>query len=438
MTGIYNDIYYLRMVKMIQKARKKKSMEICLNDLLYAVSYALDCVEHELIGATIYHAKRVAYLSVQTGRVLGLNEQELLNLAACAVLHDNALTEYIQSEYLNGTDVVSYKEQITLGAHCSMGEDNISQMPFYSQVKDVILYHHERADGNGPFGRITEQTPLLARLIHLADNIDVEFDLNSVSRLKYEKVCNYLTKNIGILFDEIVVKAFMGAFPLEKMQQLQGENIEPLLHNCLPVIKIKYTDKELIGLSTIFAKITDYKSRLTSKHSLEIARKAKKMGRFYGYGKEEQAKLYFAGALHDIGKLIVDTDILEKPGKLTEEEYLHVQNHAYATYQILHSIEGLEDITSWASMHHEKLDGSGYPFGKTAEELGHNERLMACLDIYQALVEARSYKNGMPHKKAMKILYKMAADGKLDERIVYDIDECFGQYTINVTAGSIQ
>ena len=79
----------------------------------------------------------------------------------------------------------------------------------------------------------------------------------------------------------------------------------------------------------------------------------------------------------------------------------------------------------WACMHHEKLDGTGYPFGKKADELGHEERLIACLDIYQALSEERPYKKGKTHNEAIAILKSMSADGKIDESIVNDIDRHF-------------
>ena len=92
------------------------------------------------------------------------------------------------------------------------------------------------------------------------------------------------------------------------------------------------------------------------------------------------------------------------------------------TWKLLSSVGGLEEITSWAGSHHEKLDGSGYPFGYKADRLGKNERLLACLDIYQALVEQRPYKAGLPHGEAMTILYKMGAAGQLDSDILNDIN----------------
>ena len=78
--------------------------------------------------------------------------------------------------------------------------------------------------------------------------------------------------------------------------------------------------------------------------------------------------MYLAGALHDIGKMAVGNEILEKPDKLTDEEFDKMKNHAGYTYLMLSQVDGFEDIRDWAALHHEKLNGKGYPFGKTADE----------------------------------------------------------------------
>lgn len=159
-----------------------------------------------------------------------------------------------------------------------------------------------------------------------------------------------------------------------------------------------------------------------------IAKKAEMMGEYYGLDDDICSCLYIAGALHDIGKLMIPENILEKPGKLTREEYSEIQNHAMGTYRMLSNIGGLEDITRWAALHHEKLDGSGYPFGLKGNQLGKMERLMACLDIYQALCEERPYKKGFSHKAAIDILKEMGANNQLDPEIIKDIDDCMGSY----------
>ena len=93
----------------------------------------------------------------------------------------------------------------------------------------------------------------------------------------------------------------------------------------------------------------------------------------------------------------------------------------------LQEIKGFEYITEWASNHHEKLNGTGYPYMKTGAELDFNSRLIACLDIYQALKEKRPYREAMSHVRAYAILEEMAARGELDYTIVKDIDKVFAR-----------
>lgn len=132
-----------------------------------------------------------------------------------------------------------------------------------------------------------------------------------------------------------------------------------------------------------------------------------------------------AGALHDIGKMAVGNEILEKPDKLKDEEFDKMKNHAGYTYLILSQVDGFEDIRDWTALHHEKLNGKGYPFGKTADELNEQERIMECVDIYQALTEERPYKKGMSHEKTCDILDDMAQKGFIDSTISNKIREFF-------------
>ena len=122
--------------------------------LLAACSYALDCVEAELVHVTNNHSKRVAYMSVCIAKQMGIQEESLQDLAVCALLHDNALTQYIQEELHNDISQIAVTQEVPkLGAHCIWGEKNVAELPFHTDVSDVILYHHENADGSGPFGK---------------------------------------------------------------------------------------------------------------------------------------------------------------------------------------------------------------------------------------------------------------------------------------------
>ena len=182
---------------------------------------------------------------------------------------------------------------------------------------------------------------------------------------------------------------------------------------------------EVKELASFFAQIVDYKSPFTSTHSIGVAEDAERLSRYMGFDEETVQKMYLAGALHDIGKVAVGNEILEKPGRLTEDEFAVMKHHAAYTYYILSDIDDFDEIRDWAAFHHERLDGTGYPFGKTAVELNTQERMMACIDIYQALTESRPYKQGMSHEKACEILWDMAKKGWLDEVIVKQVEDCF-------------
>lgn len=396
-------------------------MKISLNDMIAQVSVALDAVEADLVGATRFHSKRVAILSMTIGRELGYGDDRIFGLAAAALLHDNALTEYITEELESGSDVVKQKELIRAGKHCVIGERNIQGIPFATNVEGAILYHHENADGSGPFQKKADETPLYAQLIHLADQVDVRWNLKNGTRGKYEHVRQYVLENQDILFSERCVTAFLAAVTEQQMEQMQEDGINRVLRELIPDCSTEYDREEIYSFCNLFAKITDYKSGFTMRHSRGIAEKAEIMGRFYGYEEEKITKLYFAGAIHDLGKLVIDNDVLEKPDKLTDQEYRYMKNHAWYTYEILKRVRGLEEITSWASNHHEKLNGTGYPFRKTADELSFEERLIACLDIYQALTEPRPYKAGFSQEQTMEIMERMIEKGEIDAGITKDI-----------------
>ena len=92
--------------------------------------------------------------------------------------------------------------------------------------------------------------------------------------------------------------------------------------------------------------------------------------------------------------------------------------------EALGKVKGFEEISEWTYNHHERLDGSGYPRGLKGDELDFNSRLLACLDIYQALGEDRPYRKAMSHEEAMSIMRQMVKDGKIDGEITEDIEKC--------------
>ena len=399
-------------------------MEIDIIGLLSAFSFALDCVEAELIHVTSNHGKRVAYMSVCMAEKMGVSDDALRDLAACALLHDNALTQYINEEFysdISNIDTLKVSsDDITprqLGMHCIYGEKNLKKYPFKTGVKDVILYHHEEADGSGPFEKKWTEVPLFARIIHFSDMLDAFCKAQKFDEDVFNKAVHFIEKNKDKRFDSEVTKMFFDAFDKDEFSRLGDEHIEEYFWEKVPCEKSFYSFNVLKDLADLFAKIIDYKSEFTSSHSLGVARTASKISEIMGYDKVICDKMYLAGTLHDVGKIAIGNEILEKPARLTDEEFAKMKNHAGYTYMILSKVDGFEEIRDIAAFHHERLDGSGYPFGKRADELTTLQRIMACADIYQALTEKRPYKDGMDHDKACEILKDMADKNWIDKNI---------------------
>lgn len=393
-----------------------------------ACSYALDCIESELVNIRSRHGKRVAYLSACMAEYFGLSEDETQDLVICALLHDNALTQYISEELQknHSTDIRKAVPIATRSTHCIYGEENISRLPFMTDVKNAILFHHENADGTGPFRKTWTEVPLYARIIHLADVVDVAGKSRLSREDAWEWVSHWIKEYEGRLFDSECVSAFLQSVSEDSVLPLRTGDFEKELWQMVPRKKVSLDWQSLKNIADFYARIVDYKSPFTSTHSMGVAEKAAELARYKGYDQLDVEKMYLAGALHDIGKMAIGNDILEKPDVLTDVEFKKMQNHAAYTYMILSEVDDFEDIRDWAAFHHEKLNGKGYPFGKTAQELNDPERAMACIDIYQALTEKRPYKDGFSHEKTCDILDSMAQKGYVDADIAYQIRDCFG------------
>lgn len=394
-------------------------MEVDMNGVIFALSYALDKVESELIGVDIDHAKWVAYMSVLTGKTYDMSFEQLSDLAACAAMHDNALTQYNAGGRDRGLDPSVF------GLHCTFGQENIAGFPFYGDTTDFITYHHENADGTGLFHKNDNEVPLAAKIIHLADMVDVSCKVKDVSVENYKTILNYLNSNTDQMFPRDLVQHFLTKFTEEFYLSLKGRSIKDLLSEELPHNVREYPFEQVRGVMNVFGQIVDCKSSFTRNHSFCVADKVTRMARFYGCDDQIIERIYIAGVLHDIGKMAINNDILEKPARLSETEFAYMQNHAWYTYVILSQIRGFEDITEWASLHHEKLNGTGYPFGKTGKDLSKTDRLLACVDIYQALSEDRPYKKGMEHTKCIDIMRDMASKGLIDAEITEDVNTVF-------------
>ena len=399
-------------------------MHIAMDALCMLFSKAFDMIEAEQIGTSERHSMRVATLCARMGNGHGFTSDAIAALTTCALFHDNALTEYL---FYSKKDARHTRD---LRLHCTYGQRNLAWLPFTKNIDGFVLYHHECETGKGPFGKKAGEFPLEAALIAAADYADAKHHLQRVPPNGLGALRDSIAADIGTISTRAAMEALLDVLDTDTLESLRCENIYRTLEKLLPPWKVLAEDVSVIRLAAFIAHIIDCKSYFTRKHTEQIANRTWLASGHYGYANMERGPLFLAAALHDIGKIATPLGVLEKPGRLTKEELAVIQEHVRLSYDWLGEVAGLGKIRLWASQHHEKLDGSGYSFGLGAEDLDFNSRLIACIDIYQAVCEERPYHPARNHQDTMPILYGMADNGKLDGQIVKDMDEMMADYSL--------
>jgi len=181
--------------------------------------------------------------------------------------------------------------------------------------------------------------------------------------------------------------------------------------------------KELnVGTLYALARAVDAKSSWTAGHSVRGTQLAIDIGKVLGLPRDALDDLQCAGLLHDIGKIGIPQSILDKPGKLTDEEYEIIKTHPSIGARILAPIGAYKRIIPIVEQHHERYDGKGYPFGKSGEEIHFSARIMALADAFDAMVSERPYRAGLKKEQALRIIHEEAGH-QFDPRVV----EAFNQ-----------
>jgi len=161
----------------------------------------------------------------------------------------------------------------------------------------------------------------------------------------------------------------------------------------------------------------DFKSEQTVIHTITITTLTKILGEKLGLSEDEIWQASFAARIHDLGKINIPTPILEKKGTLTPEEYETMKKHVLYTELITTGLFP-KNVVSIAAKHHERLDGSGYPRGLSADMLSIEDRLVQVTDVVSALLQRRSYKDALEKEKVINIITDEALAGRLDKQIV--------------------
>ena len=392
-------------------------MRIDLQQAVVALSDALDLVGID----ALYHGKRVGYMMLAGYSRLEpeLSENQVFQLG---LLHDLGVSSTQVHRHL-----ISELEWSGAQEHCLVGAERLSRFLPLELLAPYVLYHHSRWEELIEQD-VSEKTASLANWIFLTDRVDTLAAVHYQSNILDAKqsIIQTITKYAGSLFKPELVKLFLelsknDAFWLSQEQS----HITDFVASRSQAANLAVLDlAELKKLASIFAEIVDCKSRFTHRHSLGVARLSRYLGAHFGLGEEICNKIEIAGLLHDLGKLQTPDEVLDKAGTLNEPERHRINHHSFETFAMLKKIVGFEDISRWASYHHESLDGSGYPFQMKSNQLDLEARIVAVADVFQALAQERPYRQGLEIDQIDTILLKLAKQQKLDQEVV----ACVGQH----------
>jgi len=382
---------------------------IRLRSIVNSISNTVDLVNNNVTK----HHQRVAYISYEIGRMLKLNHSSMLSLIMAAALHDiGALSSDQESSLLHSIIDENVEE------HAKKGYLLLKDFKPLEQSALIIKYHHHQ--WNEGAGLLDKDTPIPyeGHIIHLADSVEILINKDLHILTQKDTIIETIKSQSGFMFDPETVDAFEKSFQADSpWLALDYISLKELLDNeCDMQGYYELSYKELEEFSKIISYIIDFRSRYTASHSTGVASVASELGRLSGFDEKDCAYLRIAGYLHDLGKIAIPPEILDKECSLTESEYAVMRSHSYQTYRILNEISGMDIITKWASFHHERLDGSGYPFGLTADDIPKGARLIAVADVFSALIEERPYRRSLPLNEVCQIMTQM--DSKLDKQIL--------------------
>jgi HD-GYP domain-containing protein (c-di-GMP phosphodiesterase class II) len=381
--------------------------------LALAVSSALDLISPRIVN----HHRRVAFIAYLIGVELKLPLPRLKDLVLAGLFHD--IGAFSLQERL---DTLSF-EIVKPNRHAEIGYRLLRDFGPFVVPAGIIRYHHVPwRDGNGAWID-GNPVPLESHILHLADRIAVLIPEQSRVLEEVPAIAAEIGSTDGSRFRPDLMEAFDNLCGKEFFW-LDAASLNPLerLASIIVSDSVELDIDSIVGFGQLLARVIDFRSPFTATHSAGVAASAEILARLSGFSDEDQVKIRVAGYLHDLGKLAVPTEVLEKAGALSGAEWNVIHTHTYFGFRTLQKVPAMETLNVWGSLHHEMLDGSGYPFHLTAKDLPRGARIMAVADIFSALAEDRPYRKGMARKEAVEIVERKARDGLLDREIVDTLD----------------
>ena len=422
--------------------RKHTEQAIGRTELLGAFSYALDLTEGQPAG----HSLRACYIASQLADRLGLTDTSFATVHYAALLKDlgcSSNAARIAELYLS--DDRAFKQswktiapglpatlQFVFGAtgktapmgrrlsaighiltngdsvaqemivsRCTRGADIARDLRLGEGVAEAIYHLDEHWDGGGRPDRLTgEGIPLGSRIALLAQIADVFLQAGG-----RDAALSEVTRRAGTWLDPQLVGVFQALAKDDAFwRALASPLLEAQLSALAPDVHDTVDEDYLDAVTSAFGKVIDAKSPFTAGHSARVADYAEGIATRLDALPMRVRRLRRAAALHDVGKLGVSSAILEKPGKLDDDEWQIMRSHAAHTQAILSRIGVFADMAKIAAAHHEKLDGTGYPLGLDDAQIVRETRIITVCDFYDALTADRPYRAAMPPAKALAIM----------------------------------
>lgn len=425
------------------------AVRVPMSEVVAALSTALDLVEGQPPG----HSARSCIIGMRLGREIGLGDEALAALYYALLLKDaGCSSNAARMAALFGADDQVVKagmrtiewrdmsimaraswglvgrasgmaaplltrlrlilglarsESVThelIAARCDRGADIARRLGFPDDTVQAIYSLDEHWDGGGYPERLAgDAIPLFSRILNLAQSLEV-----FLARDGSGEALDMARARCGRWFDPALVDVVLSWrhdaawWRLVRTAQADADvaALEP------KAFAREVDDNGLDEVAQAFADVIDAKSPFTYAHSSNVAAYAESAAERLGFHAGARRLVRRAGLLHDIGKVGVSNRILDKPGALTAQERMAVQGHPRHTWEILSRMEAFADIAHMAATHHEKLDGSGYPWGLRGDVLTLPARVLVVADILEALTANRPYRAGMPMQQALAILHR--------------------------------
>ncbi|MBI5922216.1 MAG: HD domain-containing protein [Betaproteobacteria bacterium] len=398
----------------LNSASISDTIDVDLHQVIYALSDALDLVGIDDVG----HGKRVGIMAAACAQALGKSQAETSFLFDLGMLHDIGV-----SSTSTHNQLVTQFDWSGSQVHCEIGYQLLQDFVPLARLADPVHFHHTRWDKLSTMNEVTRAVAEQANLIYMVDRVDAlaaAHYANGSLLMHTAEIQTKISDNAGTYFSPLLVESFLAVSASEAFWlQLEPRSIQALLQDMqLRAEPCRASVSELKQLARIFSRIVDAKSQFTAEHSLGVAQLSRLLAERMNVSPLNCDKIEIAGLLHDLGKLRVPDEVLDKPSALDERERKIINTHSFETYQILRHIKGFEDIAQWAAHHHEEPDGKGYPFHLAGDTLPLEARILRVADIFQAMAQNRPYRAGLSAAAVLDFLKQLVAKGRIDAEIV--------------------